>query len=154
MNQFVATPCDKCEVFLQKINRLFPEPPPSELKAVDDWSSFKSWAHFEMAEFIYCYTCMSAANTDKLIIMLTNLRDGKFLFKDHNDLCNTIDASDLGDVPWQHSSFRYNKELLDGQVPEWMTELYEVYYCNPCDVIMLRPFTYLRCTRYLLVSFC
>ena len=118
INQFVATPYDKRGVFLQEINRLFPEPPPPEPKAVDDWSPFKSQAHFEMAKFVYCHTYMSTANTDKLIIMLTNLRDRKFLFKDHNDLYNTINASDLGDVLWQRSSFKYDKELLDGQVPE------------------------------------
>ena len=78
---------------------------------------------------------MSAANTDKLMTMLADLQDRKFLFKDHNNLCNTIDASNLGDIPWQCSSFRYDKELPDSQVPEWMTELYEVYYHDPCDVI-------------------
>ena len=36
MNQFVATPCNKHGVFLQEINRLFPEPPPPKPKAVDD----------------------------------------------------------------------------------------------------------------------
>ena len=100
MNQFVAIPCDKHGVFLQEINRLFPEPLPLKLKAVDDWSPFESWAHFKMAEFIYCHTRMSAANTDQLIMMLVGLQDGNFLFKDHNDLCNTIDAFNLGDVLW------------------------------------------------------
>ena len=116
MNQFVATPCNKRGVFLQEINGLFPKPPPPELKAVDDWCPFESQAHFEMAEFIYCRTHMSATNTDKLMTMLADLQDGKFLFKDHNDLYDTIDAFDLEDIPWQRSSFRYDKELPDSQV--------------------------------------
>ena len=114
INQFIATPCNKHGVFLQEINWLFPEPPPPKLKAIDDWSPFESWAHFEMAEFIYCHTRMFTANIDKLITMLADLRDGKFLFKNHNNLCDTIDASDLGDILWQRSSFRYDKELSDG----------------------------------------
>jgi Plavaka transposase len=78
---------------------------------------------------------MSAANTDKLMTMVAKFRDGEFLFKNHSDLRNTIDASDLGDVPWQRSSFRYDDKLPDGQVPGWMTELYEVYYRDPRDVV-------------------
>ena len=78
---------------------------------------------------------MSAINTDQLMMMLRGLQDRNVLFKDHNDLCDTIDTSDLGDVPWQHSSFRYDKELPDSQVPGWMTELYEVYYRDPHDII-------------------
>ena len=73
MNQFVATPCDKCGVFLQEINGLFPKPLPPEPKAFDDWSPFESRAHFEMAKFIYCHTRMSTANIDKLMMMLTDL---------------------------------------------------------------------------------
>ena len=88
-----------------------------------------------MAKFVYCHTRMSTANIDKLMTMLADLQDRKFLFEDHNNLCDTIDASNLGDVPWQHSSFRYDKELPDDQVPRWMTELYEVYYHDSCDVI-------------------
>ena len=118
-------------VFLQEINRLFPEPLPPEPKAVDDWSPFKSWAHFEMAEFVYCHTRMFATNIDQLMTMLAGSQDGNFLFKDHNDLCNVIDASDLGDVLWQHSSFRYDKELPESQVPGWMTKLSIIYVSPP-----------------------
>jgi len=88
-----------------------------------------------MAEFIYYRTRMSAANTETLMAMVAKFRHGESLFKGHSDLCDTIDASDLGGVPWQCSSFQYQGEIPDGQVPEWMTALYEVYYRDPCDVI-------------------
>jgi hypothetical protein len=88
-----------------------------------------------MAEFIYCRTRMSAANTDKLMAMFADWQGGEPPFKDHNEVYDTIDASDLGDMPWQLSSFRYQGEIPDGKVPEWMTALYEVYYRDPRDVI-------------------
>ena len=78
---------------------------------------------------------MSAANTDGLMATIANLREGEFIFKGHNDVYNTIDASDLGGVPWQCSTFRYQGDIPDDQVPEWMTALYEIYYRDPHDVI-------------------
>src|SRR4030088_2904434 len=135
IKHFVAVPCDERGVPLKKINGLFPEPPPPEPKTVDDWSPFENQDHFEMAEFIYYQTRMSAANTETLMAMVAKFRHGEPLFKGHGDLCDTINASDLGDVPWQCSSFQYQGEIPDGQVPEWMTALYEVYYRNPHDII-------------------
>ena len=38
---------------------------------------------------------MSAANTDGLMATIANFQEGEFIFKGHNDVYNTIDASDL-----------------------------------------------------------
>ena len=128
-------PCDERGVPLQKINGLFAEPPPPKPKAVDDWSPFKSREHFTLAELIFCDTHMSAANTSKLMAIVADFRQGEPPFKDHSDLCNTIDASDLGDVLWQNAILRYTGEIPDGQVPKWMKAEYEIYYRDPRDVI-------------------
>ncbi|KAI0260473.1 hypothetical protein BGY98DRAFT_1118592, partial [Russula aff. rugulosa BPL654] len=130
-----AVPCDERGVPLQKINGLFAEPPPPKPKAVDDWSPSESREHFTLAELIFCDTRMSAANTSKLMAIVADFRQGEPPFKDHSDLCNTIDASDLGDVLWQNAILRYTGEILDGQVPEWMKAEYEIYYRDPRDVI-------------------
>ncbi len=128
-------PCDEYGVPLQKTNGVFPKPPPPKPKAVDDWSPFKSQCHFELAKFLYCEACMSAGHTNKLMALFAKSRDGEFLFKNYSNLCSTIDASKLGDVPWQCSTFQYQGEVSGNQVPEWMTTWYEIYYHNPRDAI-------------------
>ena len=135
IKHFVAVPCDEGGGPLRKINGLFPEPLTPKPKAVDDWSPFESRDQFEMAEFLYCRTRMSAGNTDTLMAMVANIRQGESFFKDHNDLCNTIDASDLGGVSWKCSTFQYQGKIPNGQVPEWMTAVYETHYRDPRDVL-------------------
>jgi Plavaka transposase len=88
-----------------------------------------------MAEFLYFQARMSAANIDALMPMIAKSRHGEFLFRDHSDLYNTIDASDIGDVPWKSSCFQYGGKIPDDQVPEWMTAEYEIHYRDPRDVI-------------------
>ena len=78
---------------------------------------------------------MSAGNTNKMMAMAIKFQHGESLFKNHKDLCNTIDASKLGEVPWKSTPLGYQAKILDSQVPEWMTVKYELFYCNPRDVI-------------------
>ena len=78
---------------------------------------------------------MSASNTDKMMAMAMKFQHRESLFKNHKDLCNTIDASELGEVPWKSTPLEYQTEILDGQVPKWITAKCELFYCDPCDVI-------------------
>ncbi len=134
IKHLIAIPCNEHRVPLQKIDGLFPKPPPPEPKAVDDWSPFESEDHFITAEFLYCQARMSAANIDTLMPLVTT-RQGKFLFKDHRDLYDAINAFDIEGVPWQSSSFQYDGKIPDDQVPEWMTAKYEIHYRDPRDLI-------------------
>ncbi|KAG1792118.1 uncharacterized protein BJ212DRAFT_1451172 [Suillus subaureus] len=52
-------------------------------------------------------------------------------FADHKDLHNVIDATQLGDVPWQCFSAQYTGERPE-VVPPWMDEEFEVWYRDPC----------------------
>jgi hypothetical protein len=56
-------------------------------------------------------------------------------FRDTNDLYDTIDATPLGDVPWESFSMRYNGGLPDGDVPSWMNDEFHVWYRDPRTVI-------------------
>ncbi|KAG1904171.1 uncharacterized protein F5891DRAFT_1126616 [Suillus fuscotomentosus] len=51
-------------------------------------------------------------------------------FADHKDLHNVIDATQLGDVPWQCFSAQYTGEQPE-VVPPWMDEEFEVWYRDP-----------------------
>lgn len=87
-----------------------------------------------MAEFIYCRTRMSEPNTNFLMNLISSSRDGQPFFKNHDDLCKTIDATELGDMPWQKAALRYRGERPLTNVPEWMTTEYEIFYREPRDV--------------------
>jgi len=52
-------------------------------------------------------------------------------FTDHKDLYNVIDATQLGDVPWQSFLVQYTGEYPK-VVPPWMNDEFEVWYRDPC----------------------
>ncbi|KAG1846007.1 hypothetical protein C8R48DRAFT_750689 [Suillus tomentosus] len=51
-------------------------------------------------------------------------------FADHKDLHNVIDATQLGDVPWQCFSAQYTGEQPE-VAPPWMDDEFEVWYRDP-----------------------
>jgi hypothetical protein len=52
-------------------------------------------------------------------------------FADHKDLHKVIDATQLGDVPWQCLSVQYAGERPEHDTPPWMGKDYEVWYRDP-----------------------
>ena len=112
---------------------LYPEPPPPEEKAADDWRPFDSQDHFEMAEFLYCQARMSAGNTDTLMKLLARI--DRYLFKNHTEMCETIDATELGGVSWQRSTLRYQGAVPVDEPPQWMSTEYEIFYRDPHKVL-------------------
>jgi len=62
--------------------------------------------------------------------------DQEPLFVDHNDLYNTIDATILGDAPWQSFSTTYSGKLpANGDIPPWMLAEYDVWFRDPKVVL-------------------
>lgn len=51
-------------------------------------------------------------------------------FVDHKDLHNVIDATQLGNVPWQCFSAQYSGERPE-VVPPWMDDKFEVWFRDP-----------------------
>lgn len=49
------------------------------------------------------------------------------LFHNHEDLDSTINSTPLGGAPWLSHSFDYQGMKLDGLIPSWMEETYEIY---------------------------
>ncbi|KAG1870501.1 hypothetical protein C8R48DRAFT_596843 [Suillus tomentosus] len=52
-------------------------------------------------------------------------------FVDHKDLHKVIDATQLGNVPWQCLSVQYTGERPEHDTPPWMGKDYEVWYRDP-----------------------
>jgi hypothetical protein len=70
---------------------------------------------------------MAQARVDRLAQLLAALYPGQDPpFADHTDLYSTIDAIQQGDVPRESFSVQYSGPLPEGEVPEWMTQKYEV----------------------------
>jgi len=110
-------------------------PPPRHEKLADDWAPFGSKLEFDIAEFVYCKAKMSRGNTNTLMKLFASLCGGAPVFTDYDDLCETIDSTDLGDVPWECSKLQYNEALPPNDIPEWMTAEYDLYYRDPNEVI-------------------
>ena len=55
-------------------------------------------------------------------------------FQNHEDLHAKINATTLGDHPWQKITIQNNKPLPDDP-PSWMTTKFEAWYCDPCQLV-------------------
>jgi hypothetical protein len=103
------------------------------LKAPDDGSPYCKRIEFEVAKFAFKKCHMSAKHLDFLCDLmaasLTKHHDTP-PFADHKDLYNFIDATQLGDVPWQSFSVQYTGEHPE-VVPLWMNDEFEVWYRDP-----------------------
>ena len=52
-------------------------------------------------------------------------------FATHDDLYSTIDATPLGDVPWESFSMTYTGDKPAEDVPPWMDSTYDVWFRDP-----------------------
>ena len=114
-----------------------PEVPP--IKAGDDWSPFSSRAGFELAEFMYTDAELSQRKIDRLLELwaATLIPHGDSPpITNYRDLHRQIDAIDLGNVPWEHASLKYNGPPSETtRPPEWKTAEYDLWFRNPRDII-------------------
>ncbi len=133
LNNPIALPCDS------EGNPLPPGTPPP-LQAVaqkGDWSPYDSEVQFMLAELLYRRAEVSAGNIDKLLEIWAQSSaeaDRAAPFESHEHMLATIDASELGDVPWQCLVTGFSGNV-DASSPEWMRTSYEVWYRDPDAVI-------------------
>lgn len=114
-----------------------PTPPPP--KSMDDWTPFVSRAGFEVAEILYTTAELSNSVIDNLLSIWNATlvpHNDSAPITDHHDLHTTIDAIELGHIPWKSYTAQYNGlRPENGPTPEWMTANYEVWYRDPREVI-------------------
>ena len=134
---FIATPCDENQVDLPP----GAPPPPPPVQSPSDWTPYRDRVDFELTEFLYKKVQMSAGSIDILsqlirasIIAHGTGPDDIDLFAHNNDLLATIDATLVGDVPWQGFSMSYEGPRPD-EVPEWMTTSYNVWHRDPRQLL-------------------
>ena len=95
-----------------------PPPPPdsSPQHGPNDWFPYELHIKFELADFIYRHNQMSEGNTDFLfnfinVVLASHSECASFY--NHSNMHNTINATMLGEAPWDHFTLKY-----DGPLPE------------------------------------
>ncbi|KAG9217551.1 hypothetical protein CCMSSC00406_0008478 [Pleurotus cornucopiae] len=124
-------------------------PPPRDEPGDDDWTPFDCGTQFQIADLLFRKDEMSASNLDDLFTLLrrhspppatSDSDDSSMfadpqagpLFKDHDDMYDTIDASKLGDAPWQ--CLKVDPGGTDKD-PLWKQKIYEVWFRDP-DIVL------------------
>ena len=81
---------------------------------------------------------MSKANTNELIEIWEDLAGqygGERPFRNTQDILKTIDAINLGHVPWETFTLEYPDDLPNYNPPSWMTKEYRVWFRDPRQII-------------------
>lgn len=106
----------------------------------DNWAPYDSRLDFETADFIYRRNQMSQGDTD----FLTDLWAASLAphgadppIANHKDLHAKIDATTIGDVPWDNFTLTYNGELpaAGETTPSWMLDDQTVWFRNPKELV-------------------
>jgi hypothetical protein len=133
LNHPLALPCDAQGNFLPP----GAPPPPQKVALQGDWTPFDSEVQFRLAELLYFRAEVSSTNVNTILeIWAQSLAEANrpAPFETHQHMLGTIDASALGDVPWQCLATGFSGNV-DDRSPEWMRTTYEVWYRDPDAVI-------------------
>jgi Plavaka transposase len=55
--------------------------------------------------------------------------------QNHKHMYDTIDATPLGDIPWESFSLHFNGNRPDSEVPSWMDASYNVWFHEPHQLV-------------------
>jgi hypothetical protein len=105
----------------------------------NNWSPYSSRVEFEVADFLFRKAQMSGGNINALLsLWAASLApyNAHPPFRNHKHLYNTIDSTELGDIPWQSFSLTYTGARPQrGEVPSWMLSEYEVWFRDPRGLV-------------------
>ena len=121
--------CDQHGVF--NIGENTPPPPRESDRGPDNWMPYAGRVEFELAEFIYQRNQMSGPDIDHLLYLwsVSAANYGQSApFQNHKHLYDTIDATPLGDVPWETFSLKFNGDKPENNAPPWMDASYDVWF--------------------------
>ena len=70
----------------------------------------------------------------EIIAAMNAMTGGEGHFTTHKDLYNTINATNLGDAPWNHFNLNYQGKQSANSL-SWQVEDFTVWFCNPLIVV-------------------
>ena len=127
----IGLPCDKDGNYLPEGT----PPPPWDYPASDDFFPYDDRASFELADLLYRRNQMPASQINDLLQIwaATQHPDEELPFINKQHIYDTIDATILGDVPWQSFSVEFNGDVseLDHEGAPWKLKSYDVWFRNP-----------------------
>jgi hypothetical protein len=118
-------------------------PIPEETRADDDYFPYSSRPEFELADLLFRKVQMAGSKVSELMDVWASYQQIYDLdratcglpFSSCQDLYNTIDSTELGDVAWQAFSVEFSEEVLDAAAgPSWKKKSYEVWFRDPLKV--------------------
>ena len=80
---------------------------------------------------------MPAGQIDNLldiIAAMNAMTGGEGLFMTYKDIYSTIDATSLGDAPWNHFNLNYLGEQNENP-PSWQTDNFTVWFHDPLTIV-------------------
>ncbi|KAL1732449.1 hypothetical protein EV714DRAFT_206607 [Schizophyllum commune] len=143
-HQSVAQPCNALgePIALDEI----PDPRHAESDPTD-WTPYSSSIQFKIAEFLFKKVEMSQGDTTHLMDLWAAWNEVHFAqlglddedippppFAHHHDLHATIDATSVGDVPWQSFEASF-PGITDASAPSWKTAKHTIWYRDPREVV-------------------
>ncbi|KAJ7137438.1 hypothetical protein C8R43DRAFT_1097904 [Mycena crocata] len=122
-------PCDRDGNFLLPNT----PPPPKDRPPHGDFTPYASREDFELADLLYRRVQIPAGAIDELMQNWAARPEtaGDPPFADHDDLYNTIDATEIGHVPWESFAVKYNQPIAPGDTTPWKTQEFLVHFRDP-----------------------
>ena len=108
---------------------------------VEDWTPYRDQLQFEFADFLFRRNEMAQAQMDHLFDLMTALcrkldPDTEPPFANHQDLLDTIDATQCTVPSWDKFTIKYVGSLPEhGEPPSWMMQEYVIWYRDAAKTI-------------------
>ena len=134
LSKHIAKPCNVRGEYLPLYAR--PEAVPDN--NANPWSPFLSHVKFDFANYHFVEAQNSASLINKALDHWAAcvLPFGRVApWKSSSELYTTIDAINLGDLPWKTYTVRYQGPFPPGTPPKWMTQMYELCTCDLRQVL-------------------
>ena len=136
-----AQPCDADSYDLPR----GAPPAAEEARAEDDYFPYASRPEFELADLLFRRVQMAGTKISDLMDVWAAYQqiyevDATYgpPFSNAQDLYNTIDSTEVGEVPWQAFSVEFDGESSgDSGIPlaSWKRKSYEVWFRDPLKIV-------------------
>jgi hypothetical protein len=135
-NIYTGQPCDADGYDLP----MGTPPTPQERRADDDYFPYSSRPEFELADLLFRRVQMSGSKISDLMDIWAAYQQIYDIdptygppFASSQDLYNTIDSTEIGDVAWQAFTVEFDGEV-SGESPPWKRKSFEVWFRDPLKI--------------------